>query len=133
MDETSRIITGHRSYLIIFIYIYMALHPILWLARWATTPVLMPVFLITSIAFMIPSWYKTVGGLWVHHSEYDSLNSWWRYIPFISYVLVILGWLVNILGHIIADLIGFETYEDAEKTGGTLSGGNPRTWGFRSV
>ena len=125
----------------------MGLNPILWMARWVTVPpLIMPVFIIASIAFMIPGGTNMVGGLWVHRKDLNKINSWWKYIPAINYTIVLLGWAINILGHILSDLLvpfriidsknhisNFDasdyTYRD---TGKTINSG-PRNWGFKSV
>lgn len=86
----------------------MALNPIFWIARWGTTPAVMPVFLVTSILLMIPGSWKFVASLWVHNKDLYKLNEGYlfiiRMIPFFNYAYILLCWVINILLHLVADL-----------------------------
>ena len=76
----------------------MALNPIFWLARWGTTPAVMPVFLIASILLMIPKTWEFVASLWIHSLDIPTLNKghWFivRMIPFLNYISI---WFVGLL------------------------------------
>ena len=92
----------------------MALNPIFWLARWATTPVLMPVFLITSILLMTPVWWLIVS-LWIHNQDLWNFNKGYLYvirmIPFFNYAYILICWLINVFCHLIADLFNGDMFD----------------------
>lgn len=93
----------------------MALNPIFWLARWATTPILMPVFLITSILFMLPGSWKLIASLWVHYKDIPKLNKGYLYvirmIPFFNYAFILLCWVINIFLHLLADIFQGDMFD----------------------
>ena len=117
------------------------------MARWATVPPLvMPVFIIASIAFMIPGGTEMIGGLCVHKEDLNKINSWWKYIPAINYTIVLLGWAINILGHLLADLLwplgiidrknrtsNFDSHNYTYRDTGRVVNSGLRSWGFKSV
>lgn len=76
----------------------MALTSLVWYGRWMTTPLLFPLFLLVSVFFAIPTFYKEIGLMWIHPDDIDKLDVWWRYIPFINYIILLIGWLINIMG-----------------------------------
>lgn len=93
----------------------MALNPIFWLARWGTTPAVMPVFFVASILLMIPKTWEFVASLWIHRKDISTLNKghWFiiRMIPFFNYISILICWLINILCHLIADIFNGDMFD----------------------
>ena len=74
---------------------------IIWFLRWLMLPS-PPILIITAVLFMVPGFWQYIASMWLSKRGRRIFNRWWVRIPPLGIGLMMIGWAVNVLSHLLS-------------------------------
>jgi hypothetical protein len=74
---------------------------IIWFLRWIPLTAA-PLLIIMAVLFMVPGFWQYIASMWLSKRGRRIFNRWWVRIPPLGIGLMMLGWAVNVLSHLLS-------------------------------